>query len=104
MSQLVSAISALQTESKFAQAYADKTMNKNTMWEVCYEDSVDLIAKLPVVAASIYRNLYADGSVAAISQDQGTSSLQRSKHSVAMYRHVQPSVFSSSLTTKLHCF
>eukprot|EP00730_Choanoeca_flexa_P009034 TRINITY_DN12574_c1_g1_i1.p1 TRINITY_DN12574_c1_g1~~TRINITY_DN12574_c1_g1_i1.p1 ORF type:complete len:465 (+),score=126.20 TRINITY_DN12574_c1_g1_i1:199-1395(+) len=73
MSQLISAVSALQTESKFAQAYADKAMNKNTMWEYAYEDSVDLIAKLPVVAASIYRNIYADGSVAAINKDQDWS-------------------------------
>jgi citrate synthase len=34
------------------------------MWEFAYEDSVDLIAKLPVVAASIFRNVYADGQVA----------------------------------------
>ena len=27
-----------------------------------YEDSMDLIAKLPTVAATIYRNLYRDGS------------------------------------------
>ena len=30
--------------------------------QVTYEDSMDLIAKLPTVAAIIYRNLYRDGS------------------------------------------
>jgi citrate synthase len=69
MSQLVSAVAALQTESRFAKAYAEKSMNKNNMWEYAYEDSVDLIAKLPVVAASIFRNVYADGQIAAINPD-----------------------------------
>ena len=30
--------------------------------KLVYEDSMDLIAKLPTVAATIYRNLYRDGS------------------------------------------
>ncbi|MPC26615.1 putative citrate synthase 1, mitochondrial [Portunus trituberculatus] len=34
---------------------------------LCFEDSMDLIAKLPTVAATIYRNLYRDGtSIGAI--------------------------------------
>lgn len=32
------------------------------LFQVAYEDSMDLIAKLPTVAAIIYRNLYRDGS------------------------------------------
>lgn len=66
MSQFVAAIAALQTESKFAAAYEAKKINKNNYWDLTYEDSVDLIAKLPTVAATIYRNVYGDGSVAAI--------------------------------------
>ena len=31
------------------------------MIQHCYEDAMDLIAKLPVIAAMIYRNLYRDG-------------------------------------------
>lgn len=31
-------------------------------FQLCYEDSMDLIAKLPTVAAIIYRNLYKGGS------------------------------------------
>ena len=31
-------------------------------FQYVYEDSMDLIAKLPTVAATIYRNLYRDGS------------------------------------------
>jgi len=61
MSQFVSAIAALQSESKFAQAYA-KGVHKSTYWEYTYEDSMNLLAKLPTVAAMIYRNLYRGGS------------------------------------------
>uniref|UniRef100_A0A915ED57 Citrate synthase n=1 Tax=Ditylenchus dipsaci TaxID=166011 RepID=A0A915ED57_9BILA len=57
MSQFVAAIAALQSESKFAQAYS-KGVHKSTYWEYTYEDSMNLLAKLPTVAAMIYRNLY----------------------------------------------
>jgi len=46
---------------------------QNNSWEYTYEDSVDLIAKLPAVAASIYRNVYADGDVAAIDSNMDWS-------------------------------
>lgn len=36
-------------------------MHKAKYWEATYEDSIDLIAKLPVIAATIYRNTYKDG-------------------------------------------
>lgn len=36
-------------------------VHKSKYWEYTYEDSMDLIAKLPVVAATIYRNTYRDG-------------------------------------------
>ena len=40
------------------------------MFQYAYEDSMDLIAKLPTIAAIIYRNLYRDGtSVGAINPD-----------------------------------
>lgn len=35
-------------------------------WDYTYEDSMDLIAKLPTIAAHIYRNTFKDGVVAAI--------------------------------------
>ena len=35
-------------------------------WAYTYEDSVDLIAKLPTLAALIYRHSFKDGKVAAI--------------------------------------
>lgn len=61
MSQFSAAITALQSESKYAKAYSEG-LHKSKYWEHVYEDSMDLIAKLPTVAATIYRNLYRDGS------------------------------------------
>ncbi|KFP82094.1 hypothetical protein N310_07118, partial [Acanthisitta chloris] len=61
MSQLSAAITALNSESKFARAYAEG-IHRVKYWEFVYEDAMDLIAKLPCVAAKIYRNLYREGS------------------------------------------
>jgi citrate synthase len=59
MTQFVVAIMALQTESKFAERYA-KGMAKKDYWEAVFDDSMDLIARLPRVAAYIYRRKYKD--------------------------------------------
>jgi len=69
MTQFATAIAALNKDSKFAKAYSDGVA-KQDYWIHAYEDSVDLIAKLPVVAACIYRNLYKDGKVAPINPDK----------------------------------
>jgi len=61
MSQFSAAITALNLGSKFAKAYSDH-VPKSKYWEYVYEDSMDLIAKLPTIAAIIYRNLYRDGT------------------------------------------
>ena len=53
MTQFVIAIMALQTESQFTRKYA-KGMNKKDYWEAVFDDSMDLIARLPRVAAYIY--------------------------------------------------
>lgn len=50
-------IMAMQTESLFAAAYA-KGINKKEYWDYAYEDSMNLIARLPRVAAYIYRKKY----------------------------------------------
>merc|ERR1712055_525412 len=60
-SQFAAAITALNSESKFAKAYGDG-IHKSKYWEPAYEDSMDLIAKLPVVGATIYNNLFRDGA------------------------------------------
>lgn len=63
MTQLSSAILALQTESVFAAKYRDGCP-KSEYWEHSFEDTMTLLARLPEVAARIYRNLYHDGKVA----------------------------------------
>ncbi len=60
MTQFCAAILALQTESKFAKAYADG-ISKKEYWDATYEDTMTLIARLPRVAAYIYRRKYKDG-------------------------------------------
>ncbi len=60
MTQFVVAIMALQTESQFAKRYA-AGMNKKDYWEAAFDDSMDLIARLPRVAAYIYRRKYKFG-------------------------------------------
>ncbi|XP_063231750.1 probable citrate synthase 2, mitochondrial [Bacillus rossius redtenbacheri] len=60
MSQFSCAVTALNSESKFAKAYS-AGVHKSKYWEVVYEDAMDLIAKVPVVAATIYRNTFRDG-------------------------------------------
>jgi citrate synthase len=57
MTMFVAAIMALQTESNFAKRYAEG-MAKKDYWEAVYDDSMDLIARLPRVAAYIYRRKY----------------------------------------------
>ena len=65
MAQFSLAITALEHGSAFAKAYA-KGMPKSQYWEHTFEDSMDLIAKLPTIAARIYRNVYKDGKVAPV--------------------------------------
>ena len=60
MTQFVIGIMALQTESTFSKRYAGG-MNKKDYWEAVFDDSMDLIARLPRVAAYIYRRKYKFG-------------------------------------------
>mmetsp|Transcript_7498 Transcript_7498/g.12255 ORF Transcript_7498/g.12255 Transcript_7498/m.12255 type:complete len:459 (-) Transcript_7498:339-1715(-) len=62
MTQLCSAVLALQTESSFAKAYLSGSVNKMDYWSYTLEDSLDLIAMLPEAAALIYRNKFKGGS------------------------------------------
>ncbi|KAK2751368.1 citrate (Si)-synthase [Onygenales sp. PD_40] len=69
MAQFSLAVTALERESAFAKAYA-KGINKKEYWQYTFEDSMDLIAKLPTIAAKIYRNVFKDGKVAPIQKDK----------------------------------
>jgi len=72
MAQFSAAVTALHSESLFAKAYAAGTP-KDKYWETTYEDSMNCIAKLPTIAAAIYRNVFKDGQLAAINPDKDLS-------------------------------
>ena len=57
MAQLSLAVTALERDSLFAKAYT-RGINKNEHWEYAFEDSMNLIAKLPTIAARIYHNVF----------------------------------------------
>lgn len=57
MTMFVTGVMALQTESFFQKAYA-KGLNKKDYWEPTFDDAMVLIARLPRIAAYIYRRKY----------------------------------------------
>jgi len=57
MTQFSIAILALRNESEFTQAYKNG-MHKSKYWDPTFEDALNLIAKLPRIAAYIYRRNY----------------------------------------------
>lgn len=60
MAMFNTAILVMQRESKFAKNYNDIT--KAEYWEYTLEDSLDIIAKLPAIAAFIYRKRFDKGA------------------------------------------
>jgi citrate synthase len=60
MTQFVIGVMALQTESLFAKRYA-AGMNKKDYWDSTFDDAMDLISRLPRIAAYIYRRKYKGG-------------------------------------------
>ncbi len=54
------AVQSLQTQSEFSRRYQEG-MTKDEYWEPALEDTLNLTAKLPVVAAFIYNLKYRDG-------------------------------------------
>jgi len=57
MTQFVTAIASLQKDSVFAQQYREG-MAKTEYWDPMFEDVYNLTAKLPAIAAYIYRKSY----------------------------------------------
>lgn len=60
MTQLSAGVMFLQVQSEFQKAYGEG-IHKSKYWEVTYEDSLNLIARLPALAAYIYRRTYKEG-------------------------------------------
>ncbi len=59
------AILAMQRESEFVKEYSTGNLKKNDYWSPTYEDGLNLLAKLPEIAAFIYRLKYKDGDIIA---------------------------------------
>nr|PZN68923.1 MAG: citrate (Si)-synthase [Bacillota bacterium] len=60
MTMLSAGILAMQRESKFAKYYQSGEYNKLRAWEYMFEDASDLVARIPIIAAYIYRYKYKD--------------------------------------------
>lgn len=64
MTKLSMSVLACQTDSVFAHAYANKTVGKKEYHVPVIEDILNLIARLPRIAALIYRTTFHDGNIA----------------------------------------
>jgi citrate synthase len=64
MTMFAAAVLALQPESEFAKRYKEG-MKKTEYWDPMLEDALSLTAKLPSIAAYIYRLKYKDGKFIA---------------------------------------
>ena len=62
MAQFACAVTALNYSSIFAKKY-EEGMSKADYWEPTFDDSINLLAKLPVIAAHIYQNTYKGGAM-----------------------------------------
>merc|ERR1712194_333316 len=61
MTQLSICMLALQKDSKFTAKY-NEGMEKAEYWVPALEDALDLVAKIPILAAMIYRRTFKEGS------------------------------------------
>ena len=57
MTRFACMVSALNMDSAFAKAY-NKGINKADYWEPTFDDCISLLAKLPTIAAWIYRHSF----------------------------------------------
>ncbi len=62
MDMLVTAIAILEEESVFRRRY-DEGMKKEDYWKPALEDSLNLLARLPALAAGVYRIRYDKGDL-----------------------------------------
>ncbi|PIA48596.1 hypothetical protein AQUCO_01400879v1 [Aquilegia coerulea] len=67
MTQFTTGVMALQVQSEFQKAY-DKGISKSKYWEPTYEDSLNLIAKVPAVASYVYRRVFKDGKIIPVDE------------------------------------
>ncbi|KAJ4001343.1 citrate synthase [Lentinula boryana] len=61
MTQLGIGVAALNRDSSFQAAY-ERGIKKSEYWTYTLDDSINLVARLPALAARIYRNVYKPGA------------------------------------------
>jgi len=61
MTMFSTAILTMHRESFFTKKYHSGSLNKLDYWDPTYEDSLNMLAKLPEIATYIYAKLYRDG-------------------------------------------
>lgn len=57
------AVVSMEKESEFTPKYKRGECHKNDLWNSTYEDSMNLLAKLPRIASYIYRKKYKNGDI-----------------------------------------
>ncbi len=62
MAMLNTALLVMERESVFRKRY-DEGMKKDAYWEATLEDALDIIAKIPAVAAGVYQIAFKDGKL-----------------------------------------
>jgi len=62
MTMLSTAVVAMQSESKFFSEY-EKGIRKEDYWKPTLEDALNIVARIPAIAAGIYRIKFKDGNV-----------------------------------------
>merc|ERR1719230_1872580 len=60
MTQLSIGLMALQPHSQFAQQYR-AGVDKKELWKYSLEDGLNIVAKMPVLTARIFRNVWFGG-------------------------------------------
>jgi citrate synthase len=68
MTMFSAAILAMQRESKFNKFYKE-SFDRMTAWEPMYEDATDILARIPAIAAYIYRIKYRSDTPIAANPD-----------------------------------
>src|SRR5512142_2497493 len=65
MAMLSTGVLVMERESEFARRHGEGTLKKNDFWDPTYEDAMNLLARLPALAAHIYRLKYKGGKLVA---------------------------------------
>lgn len=58
MTQMSMAVASLNHDSAFEKAYSAGSLKKADYWEPAFDDIISTIAKLPTIAAHIYKNVH----------------------------------------------